>query len=166
MREALTSRTRDNGQEVCMAMPELKVEKTGNGNLLMLIAGEWKLENNLPSPLEVENALSAGPEITRADFDTKQIAVQMAQSRRLIIEQTQQTLPMAFLVVLMFWLTILFAGFGLLTPVNTTVIAVLFVCALSVAGAIFLILEMDTPFTGVVKVSSATMQKALEHLGR
>jgi hypothetical protein len=95
-----------------------------------------------------------------------QLAVQLAQSRWLIIEQTQQTLPTAFLVVLLFWLTILFAGFGLLTPPNATILAVLFVCALSVSGAIFMILEMDTPFTGIVKVSGVTIQTALEHLGR
>lgn len=95
-----------------------------------------------------------------------QITAQLAQSRWLIIEQTQQALPTAFLVVLLFWLAILFAGFGLLTPPNATILAVLFVCALSVSGAIFLILEMDTPFTGIVKVSGAALQKALEHIGR
>ena len=95
-----------------------------------------------------------------------QLAAQSAQSRWVLIEQTQQPLPTAFLVILLFWLTILFAGFGLLSPVNTTILVVLFVCALSVSGAIFLILEMDTPFTGIVKVSSATLQKALDNLGR
>lgn len=95
-----------------------------------------------------------------------QLAAQLAQSRWVIIEQTQQTLPTAFLVVLLFWLTILFVGFGMLSPVNATVLGVLFVCAVSVSGAIFLILEMETPFSGIVKVSSATMQKALENLGR
>jgi hypothetical protein len=95
-----------------------------------------------------------------------QIADQVAQTRWVMIEQTQQTLPMAFLVILLFWLTILFSCFGLLSPGNATVLVVLFVCALSVSGAIFLILEMDTPFTGIVKVSSTTMQKALDNLGR
>lgn len=95
-----------------------------------------------------------------------QIAAESALSRWVIIEQMQQTLPTAFLVVLLFWLSMLFAGFGLLSPVNGTVLAILFVCAVSVSGAIFLILEMETPFSGVVKVSSATMQKTLDHLGR
>lgn len=60
---------------------------------------------------------------------------------------------MPFLVVLLFWLTISFASFGLFAPRNATVIAVLFVCALSVAGAVFLILEMDGPFEGLIKIS-------------
>jgi len=96
----------------------------------------------------------------------QQIATEIAQSRWILIEQTQQALPTAFLVVLVFWLTILFAGFGLQSPGNATVIAVLFVCAVSVSGAVFLILEMNTPLTGIIKVSSAPLQKALENIGR
>jgi hypothetical protein len=94
------------------------------------------------------------------------LSTQLAQSRWVIIEQTQQTLPTAFLVVLLFWLAILFAGFGLLAPTNSTVLGILFLCALSVSGAVFLILEMSTPFSGIVKVSSATMHKALDNMGR
>ena len=96
----------------------------------------------------------------------QQIVSEIAQSRWTLIEQTQQALPTAFLVVLVFWLTILFAGFGLQSPGNATVIAVLFICAVSVSGAIFLILEMNTPLTGIIKVSSAPLHKALENIGR
>lgn len=96
----------------------------------------------------------------------QQLSAQLAQSRWVIIEQTQQTLPTAFLVVLFFWLSILFAGFGLLSPTNFTVLGILFLCALSVSGAVFLILEMSSPFSGIVKVSSATMQKALDNMGK
>jgi hypothetical protein len=95
-----------------------------------------------------------------------QIAADLAQSRWVLIEQTQEALPTTFIVVLVFWLTVLFAAFGLLSPGNATVITVLFVCALSVSGAIFLILEMNTPLSGIIKVSSAPMYKALENLGR
>lgn len=95
-----------------------------------------------------------------------QIAAELAQSRWLLIEQTQKTLPMAFLVVLLFWLTMLFACFGMLTPRNPTVITVLLICALSVSGAIFLIMEMNRPLEGVIKVSSAPLRKALENMGK
>ena len=71
---------------------------------------------------------------------------------------------MPFLVMLLFWLTMLHMSFGLFAPRNATVILVLLVCALSVSGAIFLILEMNHPMTGFIKVSSAPMIKALEHL--
>jgi len=51
-----------------------------------------------------------------------------------------------FLTMLVLWLTVTFTTFGVLAPRNQTVVVVLFVCALSVAGAIFLVLEMDSPF--------------------
>src|SRR5262245_24788539 len=70
------------------------------------------------------------------------------------------------LVVMVFWLAALFASFGLCAPRNATVIAVLCVSALSVAGAILLILEMNQPFQGLVKVSSAPLRFTLAHLGQ
>ena len=72
----------------------------------------------------------------------------------------------AFLVVVVFWLTVIFWSFGLRAPRNATVIAVLLVCALSVAASVFLILEMDTPFDGLMKISSAPLRFTLAHLGR
>jgi len=95
-----------------------------------------------------------------------QIVADLAQSRWILLEQTQQALPTVFFVVLLTWLTMLFACFGLLSPGNATVIAVLFICALSVSGAIFLIDEMNTPFKGIIKVSSAPLYKALDNLGK
>ena len=57
----------------------------------------------------------------------------------------------ALFLILVFWLTITFASFGLFAPRNATVLAVLFVCALSVGSAVFLLLELDTPFDGVLR---------------
>lgn len=96
----------------------------------------------------------------------QQLCTELQQARWLTIEQTQSVLPMPFLVMLLFWLTALHMSFGLFAPRNATVIIVLLVCAVSVSGAIFLILEMGHPLTGFIKVSSAPMLKALEHLGR
>jgi hypothetical protein len=95
-----------------------------------------------------------------------QLCKEMLQTRWLMIEQTQTSLPLAFLVVLLFWLTILFGSIGLLAPPNKTVLAVLIVCAISVGGAIFLIEEMDQPLRGIVKVSSAPLIKAVEYMGK
>jgi hypothetical protein len=99
-------------------------------------------------------------------LQAQQIITDLAQARWLFIEQTQQTLPSVFLIVLLFWLTMLFISFGLLAPHNTTIIAVLLVCALSVSGAILLILEMNNPLNGIIKVSSAPLLGALNHLGK
>jgi hypothetical protein len=96
----------------------------------------------------------------------RQLAADLSQTRWLLIEESQNRLPVVFLLVLVFWLTMLFTTFGLFAPRNATVIAVLFVCACSVSAAIFLILEMSQPLTGTIKASNAPLLKALEHLGQ
>jgi hypothetical protein len=96
----------------------------------------------------------------------QQIISELRQSRWLLIEQMQHVIPIPFLVVLLFWLTMLHISFGLLAPRNATVITVLFISALSVSGALFIILDMTHPLQGTIKVSSAPMRKALEHLGQ
>jgi hypothetical protein len=92
--------------------------------------------------------------------------MELAQSRWLIIEQAQTKLPIAFLAMLIFWLTVLFASLGLLAPRNTTTSCSLFVCALSMAGAIYLILEMNRPLEGAVRISPAPLHKALSVIGK
>jgi hypothetical protein len=94
------------------------------------------------------------------------LATDMARTRLLLFEHLGASIPVPFLVVLVFWLCIIFASFGLFAPRNATVIAVLCVCALSVAGAIFLILELDRSFEGLLQVSSAPLPAALAQLGR
>jgi len=44
---------------------------------------------------------------------------------------------------------------------NLVVMAALLVCALSFSCAIFLVLELDNPFTGLMGISSATLRGAL-----
>ena len=67
------------------------------------------------------------------------------------------------MVVLIFWLAVIF---GLFAPGNSTVTMALFVCALSIAGAIFLILEMDAPLGGAIHISSAPVRDALALMGQ
>jgi hypothetical protein len=95
-----------------------------------------------------------------------EISDDMSQIRWMLFEQLQTSLPPMFLGVLIFWATILFACFGLLAPRNGTVTVVFLVCAISVAGAIFLILEMEKPLAGAMKISGAPMVKTFEHLGK
>ena len=96
----------------------------------------------------------------------EQISADMLHARWLLIEQAQSEIPMPFLVMLLFWLTMLHLSFGLFAPRNATVMTVLLISALSVSGAILLILEMNHPLDGMIKVSSAPMRKALEHMGK
>ena len=94
------------------------------------------------------------------------LAADVGRTRLLLFEHLGSSIPVPFLVVLVFWLCIIFASFGLFAPRNATVITVLCVCALSVAGAIFLILELDRSFEGLLQVSSAPLRAALAQLGR
>jgi hypothetical protein len=77
----------------------------------------------------------------RLQSDALRITTELGQARWLLAAQGESgSVPMPFLVILLFWLAVLFVSFGLFAPPNATVIATLFLCALSVSGAIFLIL--------------------------
>lgn len=94
------------------------------------------------------------------------IAMELGQIRWLMYEQNGSSISAALLVLLIFWFTITFIGFGLFSPPNVTVLVALGLCALAVSGAIFVTLEMYTPFKGIVRLSSAPLREALMHLGR
>lgn len=95
-----------------------------------------------------------------------QISGDLHQTRWLLLGTSGGSIPMPFFVVLVFWVTIIFAILGLFAPRNATVAMVLLACALSISSAMFLILEMDRPFEGMMKISSAPVRYALAHLGR
>lgn len=88
------------------------------------------------------------------------------QARWLVASGGDTSVPVPFLSVLVFWLTLTFTSFGLFAPRNPTVLAVLFVCAVSVSSALFLVLEMDGPFDGVIKASAEPLRYALTHINR
>jgi hypothetical protein len=94
------------------------------------------------------------------------IAIGIGQTRWLMYEQRMNTISLPLLALLIFWLTALFVSFGLFAPRNTTVVAALFVSSLSVSGAILLILEMYTPYQGIIRISDAPIRAALAHLGQ
>ena len=90
----------------------------------------------------------------------------LLQARWVGIGSVGTAVPVPFLVVLVFWLTIIFTSFGLFAPRNATAIVALFVCTLSVACAIFLILEMDGPFEGMIKISPDSLRYAYSQLNQ
>ncbi len=94
-----------------------------------------------------------------------QLLTDMVNTRRLMAEQAGGSLSWPFFVVLVFWLVVLFLGFGLFARFNATVVAAYLVGAISVAGAIFLILEMNHPYGGLMQISSAPVRNALQQSG-
>jgi hypothetical protein len=96
-------------------------------------------------------------------LQSRAIAVftEAAQIRLRLFAQTGGSIPTPFLVILVFWLSAIFASFTLFTRTNLVVMASLLVCALSFAGAIFLILELNDPFAGLMGMSSTVLRGAL-----
>jgi hypothetical protein len=89
------------------------------------------------------------------------IAVDIGKTRWLMYEQAITAVSLPLLVVLVLWLTVIFISFGLFAPFNATVVSSLLVAALSVSGAIFLILEMYSPYSGLIKISSAPLRASI-----
>ncbi len=92
------------------------------------------------------------------------IAMEIGKTRWLMYEQVTASVSMPLLIVLILWLTAIFISFGLFAPLNATVLSSFCVAGLAVSGAIFLILEMYAPYTGLIKISSAPLRAALAQL--
>ena len=95
-----------------------------------------------------------------------QLAADLGQTRWLLYEQEESSVSMPMLIVVISWLAIIFVSLGLFAPPNPTVIVALMLAVFSVSGAIFLILELDLPFDGMIQISSAPMRNVLQHLGQ
>jgi hypothetical protein len=93
-------------------------------------------------------------------------AMDMAQARWLMFAQKGGSIPTPFLVIMVAWLTLIMASFSLFAPPNAMVFLTLVICALAVSSAIFLVLELDRPFDGTIRISSAPVRAALGQLGR
>jgi Protein of unknown function (DUF4239) len=94
------------------------------------------------------------------------ITLTLGQTRYLMYEQGVTSVSEPMLVVMVFWLAIVFLSWGLVAPSNGTVVATFLVVSLSVSGSIFLIMEMYTPYKGLIQISSAPLRLALARLGQ
>jgi hypothetical protein len=96
-----------------------------------------------------------------------QINTDISEERTLLFAQVgKSSIPGPFLVVLVCWLAIIFTTFGLFSPRNGTVMIVMIICALSAAAALYLILELDQPYGGLIKISNAPLRDALAVIGK
>ncbi|HMG04969.1 MAG TPA: hypothetical protein VK581_05875 [Chthoniobacterales bacterium] len=95
-----------------------------------------------------------------------QSTIELGQMYWLLFQQAGTAISTPLLIVVVFWLAMIFLSFGLFTPRNGTAITALMASALSVCAAIFLLLELDHPFRGLIGISSEPMRNALAHLGR
>jgi hypothetical protein len=95
-----------------------------------------------------------------------ELSEHLLEQRWLVVSQAHAPVPMAFLVILVFWLTAAFGSYGLFAPANGTVMVALFLGSVSVAAALFLVLELGTPFEGEVKVPGEPMRRAIELMAK
>jgi hypothetical protein len=94
-----------------------------------------------------------------------QLSAEMANSRWLLMMQRKGSISTPLLAVMVFWLSMIFMAWGVLSPRNPVVAVTLLLAALSVSGATLLILELDEPLSGLIRVSPVPMQEAIAHLG-
>ncbi|HUA65241.1 MAG TPA: hypothetical protein VME24_05295 [Alphaproteobacteria bacterium] len=133
-------------------MPALTAIERGNGIELI----QDKLLELTPKNEAQRQALA----------QAQQIVNDLSQTRWLLVEEAQSRLPVPFLLILIFWLTLLFVSFGLFAPRNLTALTVLFVVACSLSAAIFLVLELNQPLGGFMKVSNAPLLNAMQQMGQ
>src|SRR5271169_1757238 len=95
-----------------------------------------------------------------------QTSTDMAQARVLLFVESDNLIPLPFLAILVFWLVIIFTSYSLFSSLNPTVFIFLSLIALSASFAIFLILELSQPFTGVLTISSTPQSDALGPLSQ
>jgi len=90
-----------------------------------------------------------------------QISNELVQTRLLLFAESGNVIPAPFLAILVLWLVIIFASFSLFSALNVTVFTCLSLFALSASCAIYLILELSQPFSGLMTISSAPLRHAL-----
>ena len=90
----------------------------------------------------------------------------LIQHRWAVIEGIRGSISTPFYWVLVFWLVILFASFGLRAPPNSMSVIVIGFCVISVTVAVFVILDMDVPYGGLFGIPSTSMRQALSDMTR
>jgi hypothetical protein len=85
--------------------------------------------------------------------------------RWLAFEHRKGLIPTPLIAVLVGWLVVIFGIFGFSAPRNWSMCVVFLLCALSTTTAVFVVLDLDTPFQGMVNVSKTPMMDALKFIG-
>jgi hypothetical protein len=124
-----------------------------------------------PSPLAGDLAYVAIQQLSPGNDMQRSLKAQalsqltdLGQLRALLVAQSIASISQVMLIILISWLVIIFLGFSVVAPPNVTTVLALVVSAFAVSGAIFLILELDQPFGGVIHISSEPMLNALHQL--
>ena len=158
--------------------PEARSMRVGLRNALPIMIERIKTENSRSITAPFETTAQAHSFINKIQDLTPnsemqrslrthiiEVARTLAQSRLALFIQSHDSIPIPFLIILVFWLTIIFASFGLFVRPVPVVFVTFAVGALSVSGALFLVLEMDQPFAGMFQISTEVLNHSLAPLG-
>lgn len=94
------------------------------------------------------------------------LSSEIAETRWFLVDDLDSSMPTPFLVILVFWLALIFFCYGLFAPRNATVLTIAFLCAVSLAASVYLVLEMDNSLEGPISISLEPLRKALDHMGK
>ena len=123
-----------------------------------------------PAAEEIENQvlrLTPSTDVQRwLRTESLKLTEEVLRIRWRLMGSASGAVPRAFIAVVIFWLSMTFASFGLSAPRNATVTTVFVIAALSVAAAVFLIFELDGAFQGAIKISGDPFRVALSNLGQ
>jgi hypothetical protein len=118
----------------------------------------WKLLESLQQSL---TELAPKTASQRAEAATaSEMAAALVKTTWLQAAEESEHVQHPFVLVMIVWLFVLFVSFGLFAPRNMLVVIALLIGALSIAGAVVLIVDMDSPFEGMIVVSADPMQEA------
>lgn len=159
--------------------------EAGDARVLLRRYAEAKLEDLFPRsgrPGDVENDATIGlledlegRILTLAQGDdghrwlraqALQATDSLAASRWRLVQESASTTPFALVVLVLFWFVIIFISFGLFAPRNATAIVAILLCSVGVGGAIRMTAELQKPFQGLIRISSAPLSHALQSIGR
>jgi hypothetical protein len=87
------------------------------------------------------------------------------QTRLLMSLQLASPIPWPLIIIVVSWAMLLFFGFGVTSGLNPTSLAALAFGSFAVASAIFLILELNRPLSGLFRVPAAPIERAIAALG-
>lgn len=83
-----------------------------------------------------------------------------------LIEEAHGTLSRPFFAMLTLWLILIFLSFGLIAPHNALAFVMIALGAVSISSSVYVIVDLDTPFTGQIVIPSDSMRDALAHMNR
>ena len=95
-----------------------------------------------------------------------QLCFELGMQRWVLVEQRTGFIELTYVWILTLWLLFIFIGFGLFAPINSTVMIAFFIAAFSVSCAIVLVIELDRPFTGFIRLSADPLQFTLQNIGQ